>query len=409
MRFLPVLILLCFSLRAGESDALAIDATIQARHVPYGTVLNPIFAAPGSQQIVNYTRCGDSAIWTGHYVAAEAYRYRVTKSAEALANLRRAVAGIRLLVDVTGSDLLARCALPQDAPFAAGVRSEEVANGIHDTILNGKPWMWVGHTSRDQYTGVFFGLGVAYDLIEDSGIRADAAAIITRLLDRLLQWGWNVTMPDGSLSTTFLIRPEQQLSFLQVGKRVNPQQFADRYARDSAALAVNTPLPLNIDALSDRSSYFKFNLDFITLYNLIRLETDSGLKAFYEEGFLAIRRTTNNHLNAHFNMIDRALHGPDRARDQETRANLAAWLQRPRTDVFVDLRGRVEICGGDACRPLPVEQRPPSDFVWQINPFQLTGGGGGVIETAGIDYILPYWMARYYRVIRGPATSRRPR
>lgn len=26
-------------------------------------------------------------------------------------------------------------------------------------------------------------------------------------------------------------------------------------------------------------------------------------------------------------------------------------------------------------------------------------GGSGLIETAGIDYILPYWMARYYNVV----------
>ena len=31
--------------------------------------------------------------------------------------------------------------------------------------------------------------------------------------------------------------------------------------------------------------------------------------------------------------------------------------------------------------------------------FQLDGGGSGLIEGAGIDYILPYWMARYYNVV----------
>jgi uncharacterized protein (TIGR03437 family) len=42
--------------------------------------------------------------------------------------------------------------------------------------------------------------------------------------------------------------------------------------------------------------------------------------------------------------------------------------------------------------------RPPTDFLWQRNPFQLAGGLYGTIEGAGIDYILPYWMARYYAV-----------
>src|SRR5580704_9779107 len=29
------------------------------------------------------------------------------------------------------------------------------------------------------------------------------------------------------------------------------------------------------------------------------------------------------------------------------------------------------------------------------------GGGFGTVEGAGIDYILPYWMARYYSIISG--------
>ena len=43
--------------------------------------------------------------------------------------------------------------------------------------------------------------------------------------------------------------------------------------------------------------------------------------------------------------------------------------------------------------------RVPTDFLWQRNPFDLVGGGSGKIESAGIDYILPYWMARYYGVL----------
>ena len=74
--------------------------------------------------------------------------------------------------------------------------------------------------------------------------------------------------------------------------------------------------------------------------------------------------------------------------------------------MFVDWRGKIPSCGDpeQACNPIPVEDRPPSDFVWQLDPFQLDGGGSGVIETAGIDYLLPYWMARFYGVVREPWT-----
>ena len=43
----------------------------------------------------------------------------------------------------------------------------------------------IGNTSRDEYTGAFFGLGVAYDMIDDAPTQARIAALITRLLDNL--------------------------------------------------------------------------------------------------------------------------------------------------------------------------------------------------------------------------------
>jgi len=52
---------------ASEADALGISQNIQRFHMPYGTVLDPVFASsdPASQgysQIVGYARAGDSAI-----------------------------------------------------------------------------------------------------------------------------------------------------------------------------------------------------------------------------------------------------------------------------------------------------------------------------------------------------------
>src|SRR5581483_7177650 len=68
---------------AAEQDALAISANIQSRHMPYGSIMDPILSSPDLTQVADYTRCGDSAIWTGHYLAAEAFRYTVTRAADA--------------------------------------------------------------------------------------------------------------------------------------------------------------------------------------------------------------------------------------------------------------------------------------------------------------------------------------
>ena len=177
-------------------------------------------------------------------------------------------------------------------------------------------------------------------------------------------------------------------------------------AQQEAVQTVSGPLlvlPVNTGVLVDvqsTSSYFKFNLDFMTFYNLVRLQDNSDNRGAY----LLARNYTATHQNAFFDIVDRALQGPASARDAETASLLNQWLQRPSRDFYVDLSNQdlsnhVAVCGSSACQPVPVALRPPATFLWQDDPFQLKGGGSGIIESSGVDYILPYWMARYYGVV----------
>jgi uncharacterized protein (TIGR03437 family) len=152
-----------------------------------------------------------------------------------------------------------------------------------------------------------------------------------------------------------------------------------------------------VDATSN-SSYFKFNLDNINLYDLIRLDS-SSYHPIYVTAYDVFWNYVKNQQNAFFNMMNRALTSPDATRDSATVSMLNQWLRRPSRDVYVDLTAVPPSCGtGEACTPVPVAQRPTTDFLWQRDPYQLTGGGQGTIEGSGIDYILPYWMARYYGI-----------
>jgi hypothetical protein len=388
--------------RVSEQDARAISDNIQKRHLPYSTILDPVFASPESDEIRSYARAGDSAIWTGHYLAAESFRYRVTNVPDALDNAKRAIAGLRSLVDVTGTNLLARCLVPNDSPYANDIKKEEGRHGIYPGTLNGKSYFWIGNTSRDQYSGVFFGLGVAYSVVEDDEVRSSARELVTRMLEFLLRNKWFVVMPDGSISTVFTGHPDQRLCFLRIGSLVNPGRFISEYSRERSRSSHLVSVPIAFDVLDDHTSYFKFNLDTINLYNLVRLETNNRYRARYISAYNLLRRTTDDHGNAHFNMIDRALKGTNATRDAETRRLLDEWLTRPRRDCFRDYRNnpRYTACGEDkACQPIPIPERICTDFLWQRSPFLLFGGGKGEIEGAGIDYILPYWMGRYYGVI----------
>jgi len=375
---------------AAESDALAISASIQARHMPFGTVLDPVYASASSNQITGYTRCGDSALWTGAYLAAESFRYEVTLAPDAGNNVQKALTGLKNLVDVTGNDLLARCLVPANSPFAAGIESEESHNGIYQSPPN----IWIGNTSRDEYVGAIFGLAIAYDYA-GSGVQSEVSTLVTRLVAFLMNHGWTIVMPDGRPVDTFLTRPEELLMLLQVAAHVNPAQFAAAYRSQQNALSPILLIPASVD-ISSNSSYFKFNLDYMSFYNLLRLENSN--RSYYVP-FDIVRAYTSPHQNAFFDIVTRSIRGPDVARDAKFASLLQQWLMRPTRDGYVDLTNKVQVCGSEACQPVPVPLRPPTDFLWQRDPFQLTGGGSGTIESAGIDYILPHWMGRFYGVL----------
>ena len=91
-------------------------------------------------------------------------------------------------MEVTATNLLARCLVPIDSPYAAGIPSEEASNGIYTNSSAG--WIWVANTSRDQYCGVLCGPVVAYDMVSDPVIRSSISDLVTRQVDLLSGHQW---------------------------------------------------------------------------------------------------------------------------------------------------------------------------------------------------------------------------
>lgn len=374
--------------RSAESDAIAIANNIRAVHMPFGTVLDPMFASPTSTQIVGYTRCGDSALWTGAFLAAEAFRYKVTQSSVALDNVKFALAGLKSLIDVTGDNRLARCIVVASSPYAAGIASEE----SHNTIHQATPYFWVDNTSRDEVVGAFFGLGVTFDLVDDADVKATVSDVATRLIGFISRHQWS---PNDDINNTFQVRPEELQMLIQVARHINP---SNSVSGPILTLPLNTGVGFDVQS---NSSYFKFNLDYMTFYNLVRIQNSSDNRNAYQ----IVRNYTASHQNAFFDIVDFSINGPNPGREVETRSLLDQWLVRARRDFPVDLSTVFRTCNGDSCIVIPTPMRPNSDFLWQRNPLQLSALGGGTIETAGIDYILPYWMARFFGVIQVPSVQ----
>jgi uncharacterized protein (TIGR03437 family) len=373
---------------AAEADALAIEANIVANHLPFGDLFDPYYASPTGTTITGYTRCADAALWTGAWLAAESYHYAVDQSPAALTNVKNAIAAIQGLVDVTGHNQLARCMFSPTWQFAAGVESEESSSG--NSINQAPPdWVWVGTTSRDEVVGVYFGLATAYDFVNDPDVHASIGSIahlISHYIAGNIYWS-----PDDDITTTFLDRPEELQMMLDTTRHVNPG--------DDISGPLIDPVPFDAGVLldiQDNSSYFKFNLDYMTFYNLVRYNPSSSQ---YLGAYVDVRNYTANHQNPFFDMIDHVLRGANNF-DTEVRPLLDQWLLRPKRDLYIDDSKVVPACSStEACSPVPVPIRPTTDFLWQRDPFQLAGGGYDTIESAGVDYVLPYWMARYYGVI----------
>ena len=65
-----------------------------------------------------------------------------------------------------------------NSPYAAGIASEEASNTIHQS----PPWIWVDNTSRDEVVGAFFGLGAAFDLVDDATVKSGISNLATLML-----------------------------------------------------------------------------------------------------------------------------------------------------------------------------------------------------------------------------------
>src|SRR5260370_36798710 len=97
-------------------------------------------------------------------------------------------------------------------------------------------------------------------MVDDASVRAFISNEVTGLLGYLLDRDWLVIMPDFSISTVFLGRADQQLSFLAVGRQVNPAQFDSAYTNFRSQYALEVLVPIGIESLDDYGSRFKFKL-----------------------------------------------------------------------------------------------------------------------------------------------------
>ncbi|MFA5787226.1 MAG: hypothetical protein WDA71_09665 [Actinomycetota bacterium] len=492
-------------------------------HFHYGQVYEQIYntAERKTGDILQLVGEQDSALYTGSYLAAQAYRYAIAKSKlaalpgnESSHNPRRLfwnaqrddakdrvdamVAQYHILINISKNwkttfnpkidttkdptqdafidfgggifqgeaGLLFRSCTPADAPWALNV-GRTPGDRLYGPLPwdDGKEYYCLDATSRDAYAGTTFGLVTALDFVagDDPEMRDMIGNDLMRMTDYTLKYLWNTPRPHGKvvipevfggndldnfISPLFVYTPMASFNMLQVarhaakvmGTPLQQARYEALWTEEVAAKGATLGPSMEVDAADPHNAYYKYHLHHMTAFNLVRLEPNPATRELARQAFGVMDATTGDDINALFEAITYALTGEQSRLDAavthhreylEYRANNDAaeprnqvrnseqcgttleCVPRDQIDIVQELPDGTEQAistpGTEATlrahAPLPVGLRRAADFMWQKDPTILDGGQHPNWESAAADFLLPYWMIRYYTEIAKPALA----
>ena len=395
-----------------------------------------------------YGDYGDSSIWTGTYLASQAWRYYVTRNSDAKANAIKSANALHGCHRITGAKgYIARYYGPQDS-----LAYEQNKNSDHLHVVNTGDYkgdFWIGHTSKDQYTGWMLGMSVAYDLIDDQPTKEMIKADLADLVGALIDQGWTIRNENGDVASW------SAASF-------PPNQFKLGWTMAAFHATGNTKFR---DELQKRlsywrrpwmilqsatfyhkymSGYYPFNLEHIAYFTFLRLgsaylspDTYTDMSHMFSKWvhdyvilshnpwFNAIYMTIGEYKNeglgdphhlqlkedfADFQPCPRTYYGlPARDPNTYTLDTLVKFLV-PAIDIiqwvidtfpFTEFLLKKVLPHMVSEEAFSVNEQCCRGFQWQENPFLI--GACGVDSRwavySGADYLAAYWLARYQNYI----------
>ncbi|MBD3352637.1 MAG: hypothetical protein GF364_14215 [Candidatus Lokiarchaeota archaeon] len=438
-----------------ELRAAQMEERIQKYHTPNGSVLSVKFTDKELTEVKYYGGKGDSTIWTGCYIAGEAFRWAVADRTNSLEDrtkseiaIMRALNHFEDCLQVTGiRGALARYACPWSEENAelnlCGYDDSEVEGGEYDG------WTYHTYVSRDQLNGLSFGYGLIYDLVKNSTIKEKIAKHVEWIVDYFERNRWQSIMEDGTQS--FRLAPMEPmlyrtpsgsnhlLAWLNLARRINYDKYNPIYQRWAIDknLAFMTDEPVDYNVLF---AYYTINVITLAMYGLINLEPNLELKEMYTDSYIrSIYDVVRYHRNAFQNFIYMNVTGMNRfdieanmilkdsldalQRFAETKyPNRNNGVYNTWWDDFEDIVDPISITVNKRMsRPimmmnplsahtefkihskyaLPINRRGSGSFIWQDSPFELNYDGDKESKYCfpGNDYTLVYWMGRYYYYI----------
>ena len=339
--------------------------------------------------------------WTGRYLAAQAFRYALTKDPEVRREGDEIIAALRRLHAITGKrGLLARGYLK-----GSGLTHEERTTECREWRqgtgdLAG--WRWRGDVSKDNYHAVFWGYGLWYDLAADEDQKALIREEVGALADHTIDHGYQIVDVDGQVTSWGDLSPEYYgamrweersvawvlllLGLLKTASHITGEPRHEQAYEAIRSLFWNeghvpeyaSQLKIE-DAGLDLSNHSDELMAFEALDSLVRYETDEPVRAVYREMLERLWEANRDEGTPVLNYLYQAATGKDGRLEEAARTLQDYPLDRMVRPVMNSLRPDVKLSRltgrltePQAVRPLPLGQRPlDNEFEWKANPYRV--------------------------------------
>ena len=364
--------------------------------------------------------------YSGNYLAAQSYRYAVTKDPQARQEAVNTFQGLRWLEAMTGIP-----GFPARSVWAKGERGHKAMHGSgglpaewHDTA-DGR-FEWKGDTSSDELCSHFYATTRFLELAAVGEEKDQAKQHLARIATHLLDHHWQLIDFDGKPTRWGRWDPDyfatdegrtdrglqalEILSFMKTAATLTGDpKFGTAYRQlvelgypEYTVRQRNTPPP------PENIAHFEDELALWSYWNLLRFENDPQLRSIYRRSLERSYEIIRIEQNPWFNFVYGALTGNDCEVEPAVNhlrgwpLDLVVWSYQ--NSHRADLRtpaGYVALKGGSRTFP-PRETEP---LRWDHWLMQADGGTGGrdVVEPAG--WLLAYWMGRYHGFIEAPQVT----
>jgi len=360
------------------------------------------------------------------YLAAQSYRYAVTKEPEARREATNTFHAIRWLEAMTGIEgFPARSVWAKnEVGHKAAHGSGEAAAEWHDT--KDGLFEWKGDTSSDEICAHFYAMAIFLELAAQGEEIQQAKTFLSRVAGHLLQHGWKLIDLDGKPTRWGRWDPEyfgkagegnaarglnglEILSFIKTAEALTGEPKFARGYQDLVKLGY-PEYTLRQKCTFPPGDVLQFldHLAFLCYPNLLKYETDPKLRSIYRRSFERSWEIERIEQLPWFNFIYGAWTGNDcevepavtHLREWPLDLVIYSYQNSHRADLHTPA-GYLAYSGGK--RAFSPREREP--MLWDNWTMKADGGTSGNDVVQPASWLLAYWMGRYHGFIEPPQAT----